>query len=147
MSVDLDNTRDSQEDSRNDGGNTHTCPQDTESSADDALEAILRDPRRKAALLQRIGLEDSRSDGQATDDGHLTPSGMATGGWGYPPAPFWAPWHHMGILRFPTGGAQNRDRQLHPRRARICPLRAYSGATANKYVGHGGALLFTRSSI
>ena len=129
MSVDLDNTQDSQEDSRNDGGDTHTCPQDTESSTDDTLEAILRDPRRKAALMQRIGLEDSRSDGQATDDGHLTPSGMATGGWGYPPAPIWGfappPWRHMGIPCFPTGDTQNRDRQLRPGRARIRTRRVF----------------------
>ena len=65
------------------------------------MDAILKDPRRKAALLRKMGLEDSRSSdpedreeaaGQRQEETtarqHLTPSGMATDAWQRPPAPY-----------------------------------------------------------
>ena len=64
------------------------------------MDAILKDPRRKAALLRKMVLEDSRSSdpeereeaaGQRQEETtarqHLTPSGMATDAWQRPPAP------------------------------------------------------------
>lgn len=62
-----------------------------ESGTDDTLEAILRDPRRKAVMHQRIGLDDPRPSRQAPDDSCLTtPSEMTTDSWSYLPAPFGA---------------------------------------------------------
>ena len=47
------------------------------------LEAILKDPRSKAALLRKMGLGED-----ANKDQHPIPSGMNTGGWPpYPLAP------------------------------------------------------------
>ena len=41
------------------------------------MEAILRDPRRKATLLQRMGLEDqAEPERQSGNRSHLAPSGM-----------------------------------------------------------------------
>jgi len=57
---------------------------------DDSLDAILRDPRTKARLLQKMGLEDGgnkTSSGKGLENvlhvGHanLTPSGKSAGGW------------------------------------------------------------------
>ena len=55
MSDDQDSTQGPEEDSQGEG-------RDTQDVADEAMEAILRDPRRKAALLQRMGLEDAQSE-------------------------------------------------------------------------------------
>ena len=47
------------------------------------LEAILKDPRLKAALMKKMGLGE-----EANKDLHPTPSGTSVGGWPpYPLAP------------------------------------------------------------
>lgn len=59
-------------------------------NVDDAMETILNDPRRKAALLQRMGLDEPSDPGRRDSyQSHLTPSGKSTGGWSYPPGPLW----------------------------------------------------------
>ena len=44
------------EDSHSEGGNAHV--RTLESGADEAMDAILRDPWRKGALIQTMGLDD-----------------------------------------------------------------------------------------
>ena len=53
------------------------------------LDAILKDPRAKAALLKKMGLED-QEDGRNRLNQPPTPSGTSAGGWpSYPPVPYW----------------------------------------------------------
>ena len=64
--------------------------------SNDSLDTILRDPRTKMHLLQKMGLED-RGDRTSPSKGlenvlcvshaNLNPSGMSAGGW--PPAANW----------------------------------------------------------
>ena len=61
---------------------------------DDSLDAILRDPRTKACLLQKMGLEDGGNrPGKGLENvpyvshANVTPSGKSAGGW--PPATNW----------------------------------------------------------
>ena len=74
---------------------------------DESLDAILKDPRTKARLLQKMGLEDggdrispSRGLENAPSVSHanLTPSGKSVGGW--PPAANW----FASYPGFPTTG-------------------------------------------
>ena len=62
----------------------------------DSLDTILRDPRTKMCLLQKMGLEDGgdrTSPGKGLENipcvshANLTPSGKSAGGW--PPAANW----------------------------------------------------------
>jgi len=69
--------------------------------ADTEMEAILNDPVRKAALLRKIGLEDSGSGKQTGQTGHTTPGGKSMGGWSsFPPAPCWPPFPYPGFPPF-----------------------------------------------
>jgi len=69
--------------------------QEQDPDTEELLDTILGDPRKKAALLLRIGLDEQQTREPATEgekadvDRHLTTSGKSTGGWSYPPAPFW----------------------------------------------------------
>ena len=90
---------------------------------EDELDALLRDPSKKAALLRKMGLEDqpagtSDESSHSTPSGksmsswdhysHHTPSGKSTGGWsGYPPGPFWPPFPYPGFPPFPNWGFPN----------------------------------------
>ena len=82
----MDGSTTQEEEPRTEGGDARPEIVD-DAGTDEVMEAILRDPRRKATLLQRMGLaEPERQSGSRS---HLTPSGKAIGGWGYLPAPFW----------------------------------------------------------
>ena len=71
-------------------------------NVDDAMETILNDPRRKAALLQRMGLDEPSDPGRRDSyQSHLTPSGKSTGGWSYPPGPLW-PFPPMPYAGYPV---------------------------------------------
>ena len=126
-----------------DVGDDTRNPQEEERRTDNALEAILRDLRRKAALLRRIGLDDPRPNRQAPHDDRPTSSGMTTGGWGYPPAPFWALPPHVGRYRyspFPDWGARNRDCLL-PHLLGIGPTRKHTCTVILRGFQHNGQKL------
>lgn len=57
----------------------------SEKISDEQLDAILKDPSLKAAMLKKIGLSESDRDSQRS-----TPSGTSSNVWPpYPPVPFW----------------------------------------------------------
>ena len=63
---------------------------------DEQAGALLADPKMNAALLLKMGLDDSRKTKSRGEDGvssgntyYLTPSGNSTGSWPFPP--FWPP--------------------------------------------------------
>ena len=94
--------RGNDDDPRNEGDDVGAQDAD---NLEDAMEAILRDPAKKAALLERMGLGDrpgtstgehshptpsGKSTGGLAHYSHSTPSGKSMGGWSsYPPVPFW----------------------------------------------------------
>ena len=49
---------------------------------EDELDALLRDPSKKAALLRKMGLEDHPA-GTSDESSHSTPSGKSMSGWGH----------------------------------------------------------------
>ena len=110
-----DSVRGPEEDSQSEPGDARV--QATGDSLDDAMEAILRDPNRKAALLQRIGLDiptESESDRQVGGHSHPTSSRKSRGGCGYPPAPFW-PFPPAPYCYSPEwGGVQSQARTRGP---------------------------------
>ena len=56
--------------------------------SEEQLDAILKDPLAKAALLKKIGLDDPGT-GTSTSQ-RSTPSGTSTGAWpSFPPGPYW----------------------------------------------------------
>ena len=91
-------------------------------NAEDALDAILRDPSKKVALLRKMGLDDiqgtstgepshstpsGKSMGGRAHYSHSTPCGKSMGGWsGYPPAAFW-PFPYPSFPPFPNWGFPN----------------------------------------
>lgn len=92
---------------------------DSSVNRQDDIDALLRDPTKKAALLRRIGLDDTpRAMGESSHStpsgksmggwgsghSHSTPSGKSMGGWGgYPSVPFW-PFPYPGFPPFPNWG-------------------------------------------
>ena len=86
------------------------------------LEAILKDPQLKTALLKKMGLRD-----KVNKDQHITPSGMSTGGW--PPYPL-APLGWPGFIPpFPYGPAAPR--------ARLMPTWGEGRGPENQWAGLG----------
>ena len=117
-----------EENPRVEGENVRATGDDAES----ALDALLKDPNKKAALLRKMGLDDPPGT-SAHDPSHPTPSGKSTGGWphynhptpsgksmggcsGYPPAPFWpTPFPYPGFPPFPTWGFPDPQPQTDSR--------------------------------
>ena len=140
---------------------THVSSQEDGSGMDDALEAIFTDPRQKAALLERIGLEESRSDRQTPQNNRLTSSEIFTGG---QPYPLWDGYKRMGshasIIFHPTwlrtsisclstGAAWNQDHSvLHPTHPpALCHPRVSQYADTFKSMTHQGTELKKRKHV
>ncbi len=101
----------------------------TQISVEDQMDAILNNPRKKAALLLKMGLDDpgeAKKKDKREDNGegnHLTPSGKTTGGWlAYPP--FWLPHSYPSapFLGYPPFIGQGTVTTGHARGPKLRPL-------------------------
>ena len=87
----------------------------------DAIDELLRDPKKKGLVLAKLGLNDDpkdpvpsrkdsgkREDSSDSSNQHLTPSGKTAGAWAMPPPPFGGWWFPGPGMAPPPSGSTRR---------------------------------------